>query len=51
MQPAVLEAIAKLCAEVGGEDFRKKTADLTWPEVFSKYHRSLAGEVFREDDV
>lgn len=51
MQSPVIGTISKLCSEVDGEDHRKEAADLTWLELFSKNHRSMAEEVFRESDV
>ncbi|KAF9649477.1 hypothetical protein BDM02DRAFT_3230298 [Thelephora ganbajun] len=51
MQSPVIEAIAKLCSEVNGEDSRIKVTDLTSLEDFSKRHWPSIRQIFREDDV
>jgi len=51
MQSPVIDAIAKLCSEVGGVDPRGGVADLTWLKDFSQQHRSSVQQVFRENEV
>lgn len=50
MQSPDVEAIANLCSGAE-EDPKGEAVDLTWLEDFSKKHRNLALQVFRESDI